>query len=138
MAEPKTRPTKASVEKFLAAVKPESRAEECRVVAKMMKKAAKADAVMWGPNIVGFGTYPLTYANGSTLDWPVLAFSPRKTALTLYLMPDSAERKALLAKLGKHKTGKVCLYLSKLADVDLVVLEKLITASVAAVQKRHK
>jgi hypothetical protein len=132
MAENKTQPTNASVADFLAAVPDPVRREDCRRVAAMMQAAAGAPPVMWGAAIVGFGAYRYTYASGRTGDWPVIGFSPRKNDLTLYLMPGFEQHADRLAKLGRHKTGKSCLYLKKLADVDLAVLDELITWSVQA------
>jgi hypothetical protein len=137
MAEPKTRPTKVRVDKFIATVKPDSRRAECDIVVKMMKRATKENPVMWGPNIVGFGTYRYTYASGATGDWPRIGFSPRKTAMTLYIMPGAEKYAGLLEKLGKHKLGKSCLYLNKLADVDLKVLEQIVVRSVAEMKKLY-
>jgi hypothetical protein len=137
MAEPKTRPTKASVAGFLAAVADEQRRKDCRAVEKMMRKATGARPVMWGTSIVGFGAYTYTDARGKSNDWPIVGFSPRKTDLTLYLMPGFAGREALLAKLGKHRTGVACLYLKRLADVDTAVLEELIAQSVADMAPRR-
>ena len=132
MAENKTQPTDASVEAFLAAIPDPTRREDCRRVASMMQAAAGAPPVMWGASIVGFGRYRYTYASGRSGDWPIIGFSPRKNDLTLYLMPGFEQHADRLAKLGKHKNGKSCLYLKKLADVDLAVLEELIAWSVQA------
>lgn len=132
MAENKTQPTDASVEAFLAAIPDPTRRDDCRRVAAMMQAAAGAPPVMWGASIVGFGRYRYTYASGRSGDWPIIGFSPRKNDLTLYLMPGFEQHADRLAKLGKHKTGKSCLYLKKLADVDLAVLEELIAWSVQA------
>ena len=129
---PKTVPTKASVKDFIAQQEDPSRQADCTALVKMMEKSTGEKACMWGAAIVGFGTYRTVYANGSTGDWPVVAFSPRKSDLTVYLMPGFESQTALLAKLGKHKTGKVCLYLKRLADVDLGVLQELIDQSVQA------
>ncbi|HQY48284.1 MAG TPA: DUF1801 domain-containing protein [Usitatibacteraceae bacterium] len=137
MAEPKTRPTKASVAGFLAAVADEQRRKDCRAVEKMMRKATGARPVMWGTSIVGFGAYTYTDARGKSNDWPIVGFSPRKTDLTLYLMPGFRGREALLAKLGKHRTGVACLYLKRLADVDTAVLEELIAQSVAEMASKR-
>ena len=132
MAENKTQPTDASVEDFIAAVADPGRREDCRRVAAMMQAAAGAPPVMWCASIVGFGRYRYTYASGRTGDGPIIGFSPRKNDLTLYLMPGFEQHADRLAKLGRHKTGKSCLYLKKLADVDLAVLDELITWSVQA------
>jgi Domain of unknown function (DU1801) len=129
---PKTVPTKASVKAFIAAVDDPARRADCQALVKMMEKATGEKAVMWGEAIVGFGTYRYQYASGTTGDWPVVAFSPRKNDLTVYLMPGFEAQATLLARLGKHKTGKVCLYLKRLADIDLAVLQALIDQSVAA------
>ncbi len=130
MAEPKTQVTAASVAKFIAA-QPEPRRSECAAVAEMMRKATKAEPRMWGSSIVGFGTQTYVYASGRTGDWPVIAFSPRKAALTLYLMLGAGNQSELLARLGKYKMSKGCLYVNKLGDVDARVLQALITAAAA-------
>ena len=129
---PKTVPTQASVKDFIAQQPDETRRADCTALVKMMEKTTGEKACMWGGAIVGFGTYRTVYANGSTGDWPVVAFSPRKNDLTVYLMPGFESQSALLERLGKHKTGKVCLYLKRLADVDLGVLQELIDLSVQA------
>jgi len=130
MAEAKTQPTKASVAAFLAAIPDEERRRDCKLVAKLMREATGAKPVLWGTNIVGFGTYRYKYASGREGDWPVVAFAPRKNDLTLYVMPGFDRLAGHLAKLGRHKTGKSCLYLRRLADVDLAVLRQIITWSV--------
>ena len=130
MAEPKTRPTKASVAKFIDSVADEDRRRDCKTIMKMMKAATGESPVMWGESIVGFGSAHLKYASGRELDWPRVAFSPRKSDLTLYVLSGGPGEAALLGKLGKHKTGKSCLYLKRLADVDLPTLEKLVRAAV--------
>lgn len=130
MAEPKTQATHASVAKFIAA-QPEPRRSECATVAGMMRKATGAEPRMWGSSIVGFGTQTYVYASGRTGDWPLIAFSPRKAALTLYLMLGAGKRAELLARLGKYKMSKGCLYVNKLGDVDSRVLQALITAAAA-------
>ena len=129
---PKTVPTKASVKDFIAAQPVEQRRADCRALVKLMQAATGEKAVMWGSAIVGFGTYRTRYANGSIGDWPVVAFSPRKNDLTLYITPGFDGHEALLARLGKHKTGKVCLYLKRLSDADPSVLKAIVEASVAA------
>ncbi len=131
MAELKTRPTKASVQAFLQAVPDPARRKDCFTVLKMMKEVTKARPIMWGPSIVGFGSYAYKYVSGRKLEWPVAAFSPRKQALTLYIMPGFADYSELMSKLGKYKTGVCCLYLKSLADVDMAILKKLVEASVA-------
>ena len=130
MTEMKTKQTEASVAAFLKGVGDETRRQDCEILAAIMKRAAKAEPKMWGTSIVGFGSYHYKYASGREGDWPVTAFSPRKQDLTLYIMAGFDRYEALLTKLGKHKTGKSCLYIKRLADVDLAVLKELITASV--------
>jgi hypothetical protein len=130
MAEPKTRPTTASVTDYIAKVSDEVKRADCKLLVKLMQAATGCKPVMWGEAIVGFGSKPIKYANGTELDWPAIAFAARKQDLTIYLMPGFADAEPLLKKLGKHKTAKVCLYIKKLADVDLAVLKKLIDASV--------
>lgn len=137
MAEPKTRPTTASVEAFLAKVADEGRREDCRALAKLMKQVTRQDPVMWGPSIVGFGSYRYVYASGKTAEWPLVGFSPRKQDLTIYVMGDFARREALLAKLGKHKASKACVYVKRLADVDAGVLKELVAESVRHLKAKH-
>jgi hypothetical protein len=126
MAENKTQPTGEPVEAFLARVADPQRRADCATVLAMMRRASGVEPVMWGSSIVGFGLYQYRYASGRTGDWPVIGFSPRKNDLTLYLMPGLAGQEALLAKLGKHKSGASCLYLKRLSDVDLPTLEALV------------
>ncbi|MBL8510439.1 MAG: DUF1801 domain-containing protein [Betaproteobacteria bacterium] len=135
MAEPKTRPTDASVDEFLANVADEARRADAQTVLELMQKVSKEKPTMWGTAIVGFGAKELVYPNGRTMDWPVIAFSPRKQNLVLYIMDGFATYDELLSKLGKHKTGKSCLYINKLTDVDLKVLKTLIQESIKHVKK---
>ena len=129
MSELKTRPTTASVAEFLAQQGDQRRAD-CEAVLRMMEAATGERAEMWGAAIVGFGRYAYTGSNRKTFEWPIVGFSPRKNDLTLYLMPGFEGRAELMARLGKHKTGKSCLYLKTLADVDARVLRELIDYSV--------
>ncbi len=137
MSEPKTRPTDASVDDYLDEIEDETRREDCRTLVRIMKKVTGARPRMWGPSIVGFGTYHYKYASGREGDWPLTGFSSRKRELTLYIMAGFSRYDELMAKLGKHKTGKSCLYVKRLADVDLKVLERLVTASVKHVRSTH-
>jgi len=137
MAEPKTRPTEASVSAFLGTVADPARRAECRAVAKMLEEVTGEQPTMWGPSIVGFGRYRYRGANGKDAEWPVIGFSPRKTDLTLYLMPGVARFGALTAKLGRYKSGKSCLYVRRLADVDVNVLRQLCAASVKAMESKR-
>jgi hypothetical protein len=136
MAEPKTRPTGASVPAFLARISPPERRADCKAVGRLMHEVAGAPAKMWGTAIVGFGSYVLRYADGRELDWPLLAYSPRKQSLTLYLSGLRTQG-ALLKKLGKHKVSGGCLHLQSLADVDTAVLATLIERSAAATRQKH-
>lgn len=138
MAEPKTQKTNASVEAFLESIPNEQTRADCFEIVKMMKQATKAEPAMWGGSIVGFSEYMMTYANGSQLPWPLIAFSPRKQYITLYVDPNLENYENLLKKLGKHSTSKVCLYIKKLADVDRKVLKEIIVGSVKATKKTNK
>lgn len=131
MSEPKTRPTGASVDEFLAAA-PANRRDDARVVSRMMAEITGEPPVMWGPSIVGFGTYRYTYASGRTGDWPVVGFSPRKASLVLYVSRAFDGADELLARLGRHEVSKACIYLKRLSDLDLAVLHELITRGVAS------
>jgi hypothetical protein len=130
MAELKTKKTKASVSAFLDKITDEQRRKDCQTVLNLMKQATGEEPKMWGSSIVGFGTYHYRYASGREGDWPIIAFSPRKTDLTLYIVPGFQKFESLMAKLGKYKTGVSCLYIKKLDDVEIPVLKKLIAKSV--------
>ena len=130
MAKLKTQKTNASVTAFLKSVADDERRKDCQTLVRIMKRAVGAEPKMWGSSIVGFGHYHYKYASGRENDWFLAGFSPRKQDLTLYIMAGFDRYDALMAKLGKHKTGKSCLYLKRLADVDVAVLEELISASV--------
>ena len=128
----KTQATTADVEAFLAAIPDAARREDCLRIKALMEAATGAPARMWGPAIVGFGVYHYRYESGREGDWMVTGFSPRKNDLTLYIMPGFDRYEALMARLGKHKTGKSCLYLKRLDDVDPAALETLVRWSVDA------
>ena len=128
MAEPKTKPTKQSVGSFIKSLPDPQTRQDCATITKLMKEASGAEPQMWGSSIVGFGTGIIKYAGGREGEWPLIAFSPRKQNLVLYSM--SRSEAELLKKLGKHKLGGGCLYINRLADVDLPTLKKLIKASV--------
>ena len=136
MSELKTRPTTASVSDFLA-LQPDARRVDCEAVAAMMEAATGERAEMWGAAIVGFGRYAYTNSTKKTYEWPLVGFSPRKNDLTLYIMPGFEGFADLIAKLGKHKTGKSCLYLKTLAEVDPKVLRQLIEGSVKAMEPQR-
>jgi hypothetical protein len=131
-SEPKTKPTDASVADFLDAVEHPGRREDGKVVAAMMAEISGEKAVMWGPSIVGYGSY-----KGPTGDWPRIGFSPRKANLVLYMMPGFEAQADLLGRLGKHKTGASCLYLNRLADVDMGVLRELASESVRMMREKY-
>lgn len=135
MAELKTQRTGASVEAFLATLADDGRRQDCRTLLEMMARLSGDEAAMWGPSIVGFGSYHYRYASGREGDWFAVGFAPRKRELSLYIMSGFAGREALLAKLGKHRIGVGCLYIRRLADVDLDVLEQFIAASIAALRQ---
>ena len=128
MAELKTKVTKASVEKFREGIKDEQKRQDCYELLKMMKKATKSEPKMWGASIIGFGDHHYVYESGRELDWFITGFSPRVQNLTLY-MTGGFDSEAM-KKLGKYKTGKGCLYIKKLEDVDSKALNDLITKSV--------
>lgn len=130
MAEPKTKPTDQSVEDFLNAISNEQKRADAFAILKLMKQVTRAEPQMWGSSIVGFGRYHYKYASGHEGDAPLAGFSPRKQNLTLYLMLGIDDYSDLLKKLGKHKTGKGCLYINKLTDVDLPTLKELVKRSV--------
>ncbi|MEP6900688.1 MAG: DUF1801 domain-containing protein [Actinomycetota bacterium] len=129
-AELKTKETEASVEDFLDSVKDETVRDDSRKIIGLMSEATNAGPKMWGTNIIGFGSRHLKYESGRELDWMKIGFSPRKANLTLYLNLGCGWNEDLLATLGKHKTGKGCLYIKRLSDVDENVLQKLINESV--------
>lgn len=137
MPEPKTRPTTASVTAFIKRQPDEQTRADCLALVALMEKVTGEKAVMWGPSLIGFGTYRLVYANGTAADWPIASFSPRKKDLVLYLMYVFERHPELMKKLGKHSTGKVCLYIRRLADVDVKVLKELVAASVRYGREKH-
>lgn len=126
----KTQKNDASVEAFLESVDPEKRREDSKVILKMMREVTGDEPSMWGASIIGFGSYRYKYADGRENAWFQTGFSPRKQNLTLYIMPGFDRYKELLARLGKYKTGKSCLYINKLEDVDFDVLRELVKESV--------
>jgi hypothetical protein len=135
-AELKTKETTASVEAFIAK-QPADIGADCRTIMGLMKKATGEDPKLWGPSIVGYGRYAYKYDTGREGEWMITGFSPRKANLTLYIMMGFEEEAALMQKLGKHTTGKSCLYIKKLSDVDLRVLESLIVKGVRAMEKQR-
>jgi hypothetical protein len=136
MADNKTKPTKVSVASFLDALTDQTRRADAKALIKLMQGATGEKPKMWGPSIIGFGSYHYKYDTGREGDMPVVGFSPRKAAIVLYGMRESSDSTALLAKLGKY-TGEGCLYIKKLADVDQKVLKTLVAKSVAAVRAKR-
>ena len=137
MAELKTQPTNESVKDFIDGIADERRRRDCRTVMKIMKRVTKAAPKMWGSSIVGYGSYHYRYASGREGEWFTAGFSPRAQSLTLYIMSGFRQYASLLKKLGKHTTGKSCLYIKRLDDIDLEVLEELIERSVRHVERSN-
>jgi hypothetical protein len=135
MAELKTQKTKASVAAFLNAIEDDQMRKDCKVVAKLMQEVTGEKPAMWGASIVGFGSYEYTNTKAGGV-WPITGFSPRKQNLTMYIMSGFDRYADLTAKLGKHSTGKSCLYVKRLADVDLPTLKQLIAASVTHMKRQ--
>ena len=136
MAEAKTKRTDQRVSDFIKGLADEGRRKDCAALVRIMTKAAGAKGAMYGPSIIGFGMRNITYAGGRTGQWPVVAFSPRKADLTLYVSASKAP-KPLLKQLGKHNLSGSCLHIKRLSDVDVDVLARLIATSVAAAKKKH-
>lgn len=134
MAETKTKPTEVSVESFLDKVESEQMRDDSAELIKIMKRVTGSPAKMWGPSIIGFGKYHYKYESGHEGDMCITGFSPRKGNLVVYAMPESDK---LLTKLGKHKATKGCLYIKKLADVDVAVLEQIVQKSVDETRKKY-
>ena len=137
MAELKTKKHEGSVDGFLESIPDEKRREEGRAVLRMMKEVTGMEPAMWGPSMVGFGSYHYKYESGHEGDAFRIGFSPRKTALTLYIMPGFSRYDQLMEKLGKHKTGKSCLYIKKLEDVDHDVLRELMRLSLEHMREMY-
>lgn len=135
MAELKTRQTKASVEKFLNQIPDETKRDDCFQIARIMQEITGKEPKMWGPSIVGFGSYYYKYASGHEGEWPIAAFSPRKQDLTIYFMPGFQEQTELMQQLGKHRSSKSCLYIKRLSDIHVPTLKKLIRHSVKTMKK---
>lgn len=134
----KTRATDDSVQDFLATISDDARREECLRVVEIMRRATGAEPKLWGKGMVGFGSYHYRYDSGREGDWFLTGFSPRKENLTLYIMAGFDRYAALLDKLGKHKTGKSCLYVKRLADLDDAVLQELVTESVQHMKRTYE
>src|SRR5271166_3097781 len=137
MADNKTKPTQLSVGAFIDAITDPTRRSDAKALVKLMQDAAGEKPKMWGPSIIGFGSCHYRYDSGREVDSPLIGFSPRKAATVLYITAGLNDFGALLAKLGKHTTGKGCLYIKRLAEVDQEVLKALVVKSVAAMRARY-
>lgn len=137
MAENKTKPTDASVADYIASRADAQQRADCRELMAMLGRVTGQTPRMWGPSIVGYGSYRYTYESGRTGEAPMAGFAIRGRELVVYLSADSEERRALLSRLGKHRMGKVCLYFKRLADLDGSVLEQLVAGSVEDVRRRY-
>ena len=137
MVENKTKATGASVAAYLAAIADETRRQDCAALAQLMARATKLPPVLWGTSIVGFGSYHYQYESGHQGDSCLVGFSSRKGDISVYLMASFPGRDELLARLGRHKMGKACLYVRRLSDIDPQVLEQLVVGSVTEVKRRH-
>ena len=138
MAENKTKPTKLSVTAFISSIGDKQKRADVKKVAALMRKATGARAKMWGANIVGFGQYHFKYDSGREGDFMLVGFSPRKQALTIYIIAGFTRFAPLMKKLGKYKTGKSCLYVRRLSDIDEAVLDRLIQDSVKYMRKNYE
>lgn len=137
MAESKTKPTGASVDDYLASRGTEEQLADCCTLMALLKRVTREPAYMWGPSIVGYGSYRYAYESGRTGEAPLVGFAIRGRDLVLYLDVEGKEQQALLRRVGKHKMGKVCLYFRRLADLDQGVLTELVERSVAEVRRQH-
>ncbi|MDN5204711.1 DUF1801 domain-containing protein [Fulvivirgaceae bacterium BMA10] len=137
MAELKTKLNDGNVEAFIDAVGDDKQRADCRVIMDIMKSLTNAEPKMWGNSIVGFGSYHYKYDSGREGDWFLTGFSPRKQNLTLYIMSGFSNYEELFTKLGKFKTGKSCLYVKKLEDIDLDILKEMIVKSIDTISKRY-
>ncbi len=137
MAENKTKPTPQKVSEFIAGIEDKVKRDDCRELMKLMSEITGKRAKMWGPSIVGYGNYHYKYESGREGDFFLTGFSPRKQALSIYIVSGFETNPELMDKLGKYKTGKSCLYVKKLDDVDRVVLAQLVKESVAYMREKY-
>ena len=137
MAENKTKPTAASVEDYIASRANAQQCTDCRELMVLFKKVTRHSPRMWGPSLVGYGSYRYTYESGRTGEAPLAGFAIRGRELVVYLLTEGEKQRSLLSKLGRHRVGKVCLYFKQLADLDRSTLEKLVVGSVADVRRRY-
>ena len=138
MAENKTKATNASVDDYIASRANARQDADCRALMALFKRVTRQTARMWGPSMVGYGSYRYTYESGRTGEAPLACFAIRGRELVIYLMPDSPAQRSLLSKLGKHKMIGCCLYFKQLADLDTSVLEKLVVGSIAEARRRYR
>jgi hypothetical protein len=136
MGEAKTKATEASVDDYIASRATEEQRADCAALMAMLKKVTKQSPKMWGPSIVGYGSYKYTYESGRTGESCLTGFAIRGRELVVYLLAEGAQQEALLSRLGKHKMGKACLYFKRLSDLDKSVLERLVVGSVAELKRR--
>ncbi len=137
MPENKTKATKLSVAKYIAAIDDEERRRDCRNLVKLMRDITGKPAVMWGTSIVGFDSYHYKYASGHEGDMCITGFSSRKPNLSIYILAEGAAQKVLLEKLGRHKMAKACLYVRRLADIDMESLRQLLVGSISEVRRHY-
>ena len=137
MAKNKTTETANDVNEFISSVADETKRDDSFRLIEIFRNLTDVDPRMWGPSIIGFGSYHYTYASGHEGDAPIAGFSPRKDSIVLYLHPVFPKREELLKKLGKHKTGRACVYIKKLQDIDTTIMEKMIIASMKQVKKEY-
>ena len=137
MAENKTRPTDASVDDYIASRASEQQRADCRQLMALLERVTRQPPKMWGPSIVGYGSYRYVYESGRSGEAPLAGFAIRGRELVVYVLAEGEEQEGLLSRLGKHRMGKACLYFKRLSDLDYPVLEKLVTGSVAEVKRRY-
>jgi hypothetical protein len=137
MAKNKTKPTGASVDAYLASRASPQQLADCKAIMAMCKRVTKGQPKMWGPTIVGYGSYRYTYESGRSGESPLAAFAIRGREFVVYLVPEAEEHKALLSRLGKHRMSGCCLYFKQLADLDKTALEKLVVNSISEVRRRY-
>ena len=137
MAKNKTTETNRSVTAFVSKVDNETKRDDCFRLIKMYEEITGFEPKMWGPSIIGFGSYHYKYESGHEGDAPLAAFSPRKDSIVIYVVPEFQQREQLLLKLGKHKSSKSCVYVKKLADIDLKILEKIVRNAMAYARKLY-
>lgn len=137
MAENKTKPTDGNIEEYIALRAKGDQRADCSELMVLLRKATGQVPKLWGPSIVGYGSYRYTYESGRTGEAPLVGFAIRGREFVIYLLGDTEEQQSLLSKLGKYKMGKACLYFKRMSDLDKAVFEKLIIGSIAEIKRRH-